>query len=238
MSDLFIDDIGFGIQDVFRTRLSDWTFTGDMTDGPPSLSQGLFVRVPSFEDTFGDTSSGADTSSSDSCELALTSRLERLSCGRNGAVFLIVVVDAKFVFCSGPISIGGTSRSNISKLSVELIDTYNSLLHRSMESKLQLEQLSFMYRFTSISGLSTLLDNIESDINEDDDVGHNRLLVLKLVVFVGGVGGGTTRVTLNREPVKNVGELPVDKLPPDNGDKPLPALPTLPPPPDSDTFDT
>lgn len=79
-----------------------------------------------------------------------------------------------------------------------------------------------------MSGLSTLLDSAESDSR--DDVGANRLLVLKLVALVGGVvGGKTTRVTLKRELVKKVGELPVDKLPTDSGDRPLPLpLPVLP----------
>lgn len=56
------------------------------------------------------------------------------------------------------------------------------------------------------------------------------------MLFVGGVGGGKTRVTIKRELGKNVGELPVDKLPPDNGDSPLPlfALPLA----CSVTFDT
>lgn len=77
-----------------------------------------------------------------------------------------------------------------------------------------------------MSGLSTLLDKAES-VSSDDVDGANKLLVLRLVTFLDGVGGSTTRVTLNLEPVKNVGELPVEWLPADNGDKPLPVLLTL-----------
>lgn len=58
-------------------------------------------------------------------------------------------------------------------------------------------------------------------------MGASRLLVLRLVTLDCGAGGCTTRVTLNRELVKKVGELPVERLPPDNGDRPFP-LPVLP----------
>lgn len=88
-----------------------------------------------------------------------------------------------------------------------------------MESRL--EQLLFMYLLTSMSGLSTLLDNAESDKSVDD---------CKLLKLVAGntvdptqVGGKVTRVTLKRDELdveKNVGELPVDKLPADKGDNP------------------